>query len=223
MKKTLLLCVIFTLTFLSACDGWVYVVPTFPAPPPTITPSIYTPTPVFLTATSPLTADLTTVTATFTATSPPPQTETAFSETPTVTATLISLPTSSPSPGNIDVEILGCNTSLDITHGMGEVTNGFVTLKNASGSDFTNLCATLFALDEGRIHPDKTVCLPSLAHGFQTTLKLTVDSTYKQDTPIQVEVKSGNILLARVGQPSCKDIGLLAPAPASLATPVAIP
>jgi len=51
MKKPLLLWIIFALIFLPACDGWVYVVPTFPAPPPTITPSIYTPTPVFLTAT----------------------------------------------------------------------------------------------------------------------------------------------------------------------------
>jgi hypothetical protein len=223
MKNTLLLWIIFALIFLPACDGWVYVVPTFPAPPPTITPSIYTPTPVFLTATYTPTADLTTVTATHTTVSPPTETATALSETPTVSATSASLPANSPIPAKIEVEILGCNTSLDITHGMGEVTNAFVILKNASGSDLPNLCATLFALDEGRIHPDKTVCLPALAHGFQSTLKLTVDSTYKQDTPVQVEVKSGETLLVHVGQPSCKDIGLFAPVPASLLTPLAIP
>ncbi|MFZ5819085.1 MAG: hypothetical protein ACOYYJ_04210 [Chloroflexota bacterium] len=221
MKKNLFPFVIITLFLLSACDGWVYVVPTFPAPPPTPTPSIFTPTPLVLTATN--TAAVVTVTPLDTAPPVPTDTATAFTESPTMTATFTSLPPASPPPGSIGVEVLGCNTSIDITHGMGEVTNGFVTLKNASGSDFADLCATLFALDEGRVHPDKTVCLPTLGNGFQATLKLTVDSTYKQDTPIQVEVKSGATLLARIGQASCQDIGLFAPTPASLLTPVAIP
>jgi hypothetical protein len=121
------------------------------------------------------------------------------------------------------VEVLGCNTGIDITHGMGEVTNAYVTLKNNTGSNMSEVCATLYALDEGRVHPDKTVCVPSLAHAQQVTLKLTVDSTYRQSTPIQVEVKSGGTLLARIGQDSCTDIGLFAPAPGSLLTPVAIP
>ena len=114
---------------------------------------------------------------------------------------------------------MGCNTSIDITHGMGEVTNAYVTLKNYTGADMTDVCATLYALDEGRVHPDKTVCVPALTHGQQVTLKLTVDSTYKQNTPIQIEVKSGNSLLSRIGQESCTDIGLFAPAPDSLLTP----
>ena len=214
MKKRILLG--FFLTFsLAACDGWSYTVPTFPAPPPTIPPSIYTPTPVFVTATNtPEIATATeTVTATFTVTA------TAFTEAPSPTATA-TLPPVSP---NIIVEVLGCNTSIDITHGMGEVTNAYVTLKNNTGVDLTNVCTTLYALDEGRIHPDKTVCVPALTHGQQVTLKLTVDSTYKQNTPIQVEVKSGETLLARIGQESCTDIGLFAPGPGSLLTPVAIP
>jgi hypothetical protein len=121
------------------------------------------------------------------------------------------------------VGVLGCNTSIDITHGMGEVTNAYVTLKNNTGNDLSNVCTTLFALDEGRVHPDKTVCVPLLGHGQQVTLKLTVDSTYQQNTPIQVEVKSSDALLSRIGQESCTDIGLFAPAPGSLLTPVAIP
>jgi hypothetical protein len=221
MKKNPLPSVILALFLLSACDGWVYVVPTFPAPPPTLTPFIYTPTPLIWTATH--TAAVVTVTPLDTAQPVPTDTATAFTEAPTATATFTSPPPASPLPGSIGVEVLGCNTSIDITHGMGEVTNGFVTLKNTSGGDVTDLCATLYALDEGRVHPDKTVCLPTLGNGFQATLKLTVDSTYKQDTPIQVEVKSGETLLARIGQTSCKDIGLFAPAPASLLTPVAIP
>lgn len=220
MKKNPLPSVILTLFLFSACDGWVYVVPTFPAPPPTLTPLIYTPTPLVLPATN--TAAVVTVTPLDTAPPVPTHTAPAFTEAPAA-ATFTSPPPASPLPGSIGVEVLGCNTSIDITHGMGEVTNGFVTLKNSSGSDFTDLCATLFALDEGRIHPDKTICLPTLGNGLQATLKLTVDSTYKQDTPIQVEVKSGETLLARIGQASCQDIGLFAPAPASLLTPVAIP
>lgn len=220
MKKRFLLGLFLTLS-LAACDGWSYTVPTFPAPPPTITPSIYTPTPVFVTATNtpeistanPIATATETVTATFT------ETATAFTEAPSPTATA-TLPPVSP---NIIVEVLGCNTSIDITHGMGEVTNAYVTLKNNTGVDLTNVCTTLYALDEGRVHPDKTVCVPGLAHGQQVTLKLTVDSTYKQNTPIQVEVKSGETLLARIGQESCTDIGLFAPGPGSLLTPVAIP
>jgi len=201
----------------TACDGWVYNVPTFPAPPPTITPSIFSPTPVISTITN--TPALPTSTVTETATFiPPSETATAFTEAPTSTSTP-TLPSTSP---NIIVDVLGCNTSIDVTHGMGEVTNAFVTLKNNTGVDLTNVCATLYALDEGRIHPDKTVCVPSLAHGQQVTLKLTVDSTYQQNSPIQIEVKSNETLLSRVGQESCTDIGLFAPSPGSLLTPVPI-
>jgi len=102
------------------------------------------------------------------------------------------------------------------------VTNAFVTLKNNTGTDLTDVCTTLYALDEGRVHPDKTVCVPSLAHGQQVTIKLTVDSTYQQNTPIQIEVKSGETLLSRIGQDSCTDIGLFSPSPGSLLTPVPI-
>jgi len=225
MKKLLPLA-FFILISVTACDGWVYQVPTFPAPPPTITPSIHTPTPVFATATNtmasvPVNPTVTTF-VTFTAvpnTETPTVTATAFTEAPVPTDTATLPPVSS----TINVEVLGCNTSIDITHGMGEVTNAYVTLKNYTGVDMTDVCTTLYALDEGRFHPDKTVCVPALTHGQQVTLKLTVDSTYKQNTPIQIEVKSGATLLSRIGQESCTDIGLFAPAQGSLLTPVAVP
>jgi len=149
----------------------------------------------------------------------PTDTATTFTETPTQ----VNTPTQPPVSPQILVEVLGCNTSIDITHGMGEVTNAFVRLKNSTGSDLMDVCTTLVAMDEGRIHPDKTVCVPELDHGFQVTLKLTVDSTYRADTPVQVEVKSNGNLLSRIGQESCTDIGLFGPSPASLLTPVAIP
>lgn len=215
------LSLIFTL---AACDGWSYTVPTFPAPPPTITPSIFSPTPVIVTITNtslpaPTSESPTEMPTETPSPAPPTETATAFTEAPPPTDTATLPPVSQ----NIILEVLGCNTSIDITHGMGEVTNAYVTLKNNTGADMTDLCTTLYALDEGRVHPDKTVCVPSLANGQQVTLKLTVDSTYRQDTPIQVEVKSGDTLLLRVGQDSCTDIGLFAPGPASLSTPVAIP
>jgi hypothetical protein len=226
MKK-FLLSAIFLIFTLTGCNGWSYTVPTFPAPPPTITPSILSPTPVIFTITNtttpaplsetPIETHTETPTETATAVTPS-ETATAFTEAPTPTNT----PTLPPVSASIIVEVLGCNTSIDITHGMGEVTNAYVTLKNNTGNDLSNLCATLNALDEGRVHPDKTVCVPSLADGQQVTLKLTVDSTYKENTPIQVEVKSGDTLLSRIGQDSCTDIGLFAPKPESLLTPVPI-
>jgi len=219
MKKISPLAFLLFIT-VTACDGWVYQIPTFPAPPPTVTPSIYTPTPVIASATN--TPGLATpnptiqATGTFTETPTQTQTATAFTEAPTGT----NSPTLPPVSPNIILEVLGCNTSIDITHGMGEVTNAFVILKNTTGNDLNDVCTTLFALDEGRVHPDKTVCVPILMHAKQVTLKLTVDSTYRQSTPIQVEVKSGGTLLSRIGQESCTDIGLFAPSPGSLLTPV---
>ena len=219
MKKLMPMILLLLFTTV-ACDGWIYNIPTFPAPPPTITPSIFSPTPVIVTITYTTMPAPVSETPTWSATPvTPTETATAFIEAPTPTDTA-TLPPISP---NIIVEVLGCNTSIDITHGMGEVTNAFITLKNNTGTGMTDVCATLFALDEGRVHPDKTVCTPMLAHGQQVTLKLTVDSTYKQNTPIQVDVKSGETLLSRVGQDSCTDIGLFAPKPGSLSTPVAIP
>jgi hypothetical protein len=225
--KRILLPAIFLIFTLTSCNGWSYTVPTFPAPPPSITPSILSPTPLIFTVTNtttpvlvsetPTVTPIETLTETATPVTPS-ETATAFTELPTPTDT----PTSPSVSPNIVVQVLGCNTSIDITHGMGEVTNAYVTLKNNTGNDFSNLCATLNALDEGRVHPDKTVCVPSLANGQQVTLKLTVDSTYKQNTPIQVEVKSGDTLLSRIGQDSCTDIGLFAPKPESLLTPVPI-
>ncbi len=106
---------------------------------------------------------------------------------------------------------------------MGEVTNAYITVSNSTASDVTNVCATLSALDEGRPHPDKTKCLPSLPAGYQVTLKLTVDTTYHQNTSIQVDLSSGGNLLMRVGEPACKDIGLLLPSATDLGVLTPIP
>jgi len=113
----------------------------------------------------------------------------------------------------LQIIILGCNTGVDILHGMGEVTNAYVTLKNTGNVELTNLVTTLYALDEGRVHPDKTKGTASLPAGYEVTLKLTVDSTYKQESPIQVETNSDQGLFPRAGVASCRDISLLSSKP----------
>jgi len=130
-----------------------------------------------------------------------------FTETPsspTIVPTLVTVP-----PELLKIDLLGCNTSLDITHGMGEVTNAYITASNIGTTDVVNLCATLRGQDEGRPHPDKTKCISSLPVGYQVTLKLTIDTTYKEASPIQVDITSNNDLLQRLGKDSCKDLGLL--------------
>jgi hypothetical protein len=49
-----------------------------------------------------------------------------------------------------------------------------------------------------------------------------VDSTYNANTPIQIEVSAEGGLFQRVGEDSCRDIGVFAPDPASLNTPVPV-
>jgi hypothetical protein len=117
----------------------------------------------------------------------------------------------------VAVDILGCNTSIDITHGMGEVTNAYVTVKNTGTVDLPNTCALLRAIDEeDREHPDKKVCVANLPVRNQVTLKLTVDSVYQQNTVIQVDTSSNDVLLLRVDKPSCTDIGLFGGAPSDV-------
>jgi len=91
---------------------------------------------------------------------------------------------------------------------MGEVTNAYPIIRNSTGSDLTNVCATLTASDEARLHPDKTSCIASLPNGFQVTLKLTVDTGFKQDTSIHVDVTSNEGVTASLTRSSCRDIGL---------------
>lgn len=214
MRKSIL--PIFLTLLLSSCNCWVIQPLPGPTPflPATPTPSIFTPTPVVIGVASETPAE-----ATSTASAIIPTNTNAPIFTDTETPTL----TSFPSGPAIVIQVLGCNTSIDILHSMGEVTNAFVTLKNTGSVELTNLRITLYARDEGREHPDKTVELTSLPAGNQVTIKLTVDSTYKQETPIQVEAVSDQGLFPREGQASCTDIGVFAPNPDGLNTPVPAP
>jgi hypothetical protein len=210
------------LTFtISACD-------TFGAPPqpfpvwtpiPSLTPSIVTatpliiPPPVFETTAAPGATVISQVTSTNTDIPLPSPTFTHSLPTETFTQAPYQA---------VEVEILGCNTSLDILLGMGEVTNAYVKIKNTGNTDLQNTCGFLRAIDEGREHPDKKSCVANLPVQHQVTLKLTVDSTYQQDTIIQVDVTSNDVVLLRVDKQSCRNISLFGgvPSDAGVVKPV---
>ncbi len=221
LSKKISLLLLFSIA-LASCNGWV--VQPLPQPtsflPPTRTPAIYSPTPVIIgVATStPIIATLTpspSLTPTFLPTS-------TNQPSPTVTETPLNTFTPTPltNAPALRIIILGCNTDLDILHGMGEVTNAYVTLKNIGNVPLTNLTVTLYALDEDRPHPDKTQQIAVIPLGYQITLKLTVDSAYKEESPIQVEVNSDQGLFPREGSASCRDLGRFTPKPDGLNTPV---
>lgn len=211
MKRLIFLLAILTLA-LSACMN---MDPVTAAPNPfSVTPSrppnILSPTPILIYPTT-------------SATLPPPPSLTpsqmptagpsaTFTLPPTATETFTPSPTVTNTPEPLAIQLLGCDTGFDVTHGMGEVTNAYVTLVNAAGPDLTTVCATLSSADEGRLHPDKTVCAPSLPRGFQVTLKLTIDTTFQVNTIVQVDVLSNEGIFATAGGLACGDIGAFKPA-----------
>ncbi len=158
---------------------------------PSPLPQIVSPTPPFIPSATPPGTSSPSPTGTF--------------ATPTSTFTPFPSPTPAPP---FQVEILGCNTSLDITHGMGEVTNAYPLIRNNTDSDLMEVCATLSASDEARIHPDKTVCISSLPPRHQVTLKLTVDTGFEKDTSIKVDASANGGYAATDSRPSCRDLGM---------------
>ncbi len=190
--------------FLSGCGRWNVAPQPFPVwtPIPSRTPSIFTPTPVVLIPSLTATAAISTVTPV------PPPTDTLVPSLPPVTDT--ASPTFTPVPVTaMQIEIIGCNTGFDFTHGMGEVTNAYVILKNTGTMDLPNACGLLRAADEDREHPDKKACVPNLPVNYKVTLKLTVDSAYKQDTIIQVDGLSNDVVLLRIDKQSCTSLDVL--------------
>lgn len=212
MKKVLPL-ILLTL-LLQACDVWnVTPLPISTWTPfPSRTPGIFSPTPLILapslTASAtpgviPITPLTPTDTPTLIPTLPP------LTDTPSLTFTAVPVQA-------MQVEIIGCNTGFDITHGMGEVTNAYVILKNSGTVDLPNACGLLRAVDEDREHPDKQVCVPSLPVAHQVTLKLTVDSAYQQDTIIQVDGLSNEMVLLRIDRQSCTNLDIVGGVPGDI-------
>ena len=215
MKKTgaVLLCAL----LLTACDIWNVAPQPFPVwtPIPTRTPGVITATPNIVLPTwtntlPPTVTPVIIVLTPITPTSPPTET---FTPQPTET------PSATLPPGpvqSVAMDILGCNTSIDVTHGMGEVTNAYVTVKNTGTVDLPNTCSLLRAIDEDRDHPDKKKCVENLPTRYQVTLKLTVDSHYQVGTIIQVDTTSNDVVLLRLDRQSCRDIGLFGGAPSDV-------
>ena len=233
MKRLVFVCALFAL-MLSGCSGWtVEPLPYISSTPfPSSTPIILSATPIVLPLPITATADVTSATLTNTPTpevSTPTGTDTqavteTLTSTPIISVQLTFPPTiTSTASATVNTKILGCSNGLDITHGMGEVTNSYITIQNTGGLDLTNVCATLNMLGEGRVHPDKTKCIALLPAGDQVTEKLTVDSTLGKDSPVQVDVDSGTTLLQRVTQNSCADFSLFGPKINDLGTVTPIP
>jgi hypothetical protein len=197
---------------LSGCGGWTVRPIPYNVPPTTLasrTPSVHTATPVIIPATFTATQSGPSPTPLSSSITDTPIVDPTFTETPagsTLVPTLVTVP-----PEALTVDLLGCDTSIDITHGMGEVTNAFLTISNLGTSELLNICATLRGQDEGQAHPDRTKCISSIPGGYQVTLKLTIDTTYKEASPIQVEIASDDLLLQRLAKDGCSDIGLFPP------------
>lgn len=202
---------LFLLLFISSCSGiQLPLRRSTPAVTPSLVPKIVSPTPPFIASIS------------STVTLSPTYIQTTLLPTLTSTGTITSTLSQTLAAG-LGLEILGCNTSLDITHGMGEVTNAFPLIRNQTGQDLTNLCATLSASDEARQHPDKTACIPILPTGKQVVLKLTVDTGYEQDTSIQVNVRSTQGVGVNASRSSCRELGLPGEVPAKVGVIEPIP
>jgi len=179
------------LFFLAACGGTnIPLVINTPVVSPSSLPAILSPTPPFIPSATPTTTALPLIIT--------------LSEAPSTTP-ITTTSTFTPTP-DLLLDILGCNTSLDITHQMGEVTNAYPIIRTNAGNELTNVCATLTASDEARLHPDKTSCVASLPNGYQITLRLTVDTGFKQDTSIQVDITSNEGFTLSLTRSSCRDI-----------------
>jgi hypothetical protein len=213
MKRLIVTLALLTL-LLTACGDMEFVTAA-PNPfsiTPSRPPSILSPTPIFIYPTT--SASL----------PPPPSLTPSLTLAPDPSATDTLPPTATetftPAPEPLSSQMLGCDTGIDVTHGMGEVTNAYVTIANASGPDLTMVCATLSSADEGRLHPDKTICVPSLPRGYQVTLKLTIDTTFQVNTIVQVDVLSNEGIFSSAGGLACRDIGAFKPEMIGVLQPV---
>lgn len=110
-----------------------------------------------------------------------------------------------PTGEGLQVDLQGCTTSIDISHGLGEVTHAFIVIRNA-GAAVSNVCAELSASDEGKLHPDKLKCLPRLPEASQVALKLTVDTTYRESTVLKVTLTEDGGKRAVSTEMNCKSL-----------------
>ena len=119
-------------------------------------------------------------------------------------------PTATPIP-KLNVLLLGCDTKpfyLDF-FGKGEVMNTWVTVQNTGDAEATNVRISLSSQDEvsdAKPHPDKTFLIQHLPPGYETTWKLTVDTTLGQDTNAVVRVTSDQVKTIMTSKSECKHL-----------------
>lgn len=137
----------------------------------------------------------------------------AFTETPSVPPTSTDVPptptpsaTPTPSVPEFNLIILGCNTGIDLAHGLGEVTNVYAVIQNVGDVEANQVQIVASANDEGREHPDKTKLVSKLPPGYEITLKFTVDSTFRQDTSVTLDLSSAEGARAMVDRSDCRDL-----------------
>ncbi len=108
-------------------------------------------------------------------------------------------------PAGLHVIVNGCDTSVDVTHGLGEVTNTYVYLSNQGTTDLKNVILTVNANDEQKPHPDKSVTLDDLPVGFEVTSKLTIDTIFRKETVVEVVVTISGERVYRLSE-NCQEI-----------------
>lgn len=118
---------------------------------------------------------------------------------PTATVTPTPMP-------ELNVLILGCDTGIDLSHRMGEVTNAWVTVQNAGRTEATSVQIVLSAQDEVSEHPDKSFYIQHLPAEYQITLKLTVDTVGGKDSNAKVLVTSDQGATAVASKLACKNL-----------------
>lgn len=118
-------------------------------------------------------------------------------------------PTSTPAESadfKFNVLILGCNTGMDISHGLGEVTNIYALIQNAGTTEASDVRVVANASDEGQPHPDKSQTVQHLPSGYEVTFKLTVDTQFRQGTTVTVDVKNPAGLQVSASKDDCRQL-----------------
>ena len=132
------------------------------------------------------------------------------SATPQPTATDTQVPPAEPAQPEtapqLSLLLLGCDTGTDIMHGLGEVTNAYVTVENTGTADANKLRVTLSGSDEEKAHPDKTQEITVLAVGHEVTLKLTIDTDRDKETTITIEATSADGSRSALPNQPCQEI-----------------
>ena len=117
-------------------------------------------------------------------------------------------PTPTPVLPHFSMVVLGCATGLDIAHGLGEVTNAYVEVRNEGLADATNVCMRIDATDRGQAHPGERRCVLHLPANTLVRVKLTADTEFRADTAIAVSLTSDEGPTAEVRSADCAELDL---------------